>query len=108
MAPVGTTKTFNLTIDVLAIPGGGVNGGDGYVAIANPGGVRVRGSMMQDQLNAVRNLLIVMGNAQGDSDIGLMLAVNDSDITEAMGSGPALGKGTATEPESGGGGSGGD
>lgn len=53
--------------------------------------------MMQDELNAVRNLLIVMGNAQSDSDIGLSLEIEGSDFGEMMGTpkdvGPALGTG---------------
>lgn len=77
MAAANVTKTLTLGIQVLKL-------GEGFVAVANPGGVRVRGSMMQDELNAVRNLLIVMGNAQSDSDIGLSLEIEGSNFGEMM------------------------
>lgn len=84
MAPANITKTVNLTVQVLKL-------GEGYVAVANPGGVRVRGSLMQDELNAVRNLFIVMGNAQADSDIGLSLEMEGESFGSVMGGPKELG-----------------
>lgn len=94
MAAANVTKTLTIGIQVLKL-------GEGFVAVANPGGVRVRGAMMQDELNAVRNLLIVMGNAQSDSDIGLSLEIEGSDFGEMMGTPKELGGGV-TDTTSGG------
>lgn len=74
----GTPKTLTLEIQILQLSE------RGYVALCSPAGIRVRGSMMDDELNAVRNLLIVMGNANGDADIALGLALEGSTFEDAV------------------------
>lgn len=98
------TKRFALDVQVLKL-----NEGQ-YVAVTNPGGIRVRGALMQDELNAVRNLLIVMGNANGEdelSDIALALAMGGTTIDAAAGPSPKELGGVAAG-DSGGGGQPGD
>lgn len=91
-----TTTQVRLDITVMEI-------GKGYVATCAPGDVRVRGSLYPDAIGAVADLLRVLGNGNGDSDIALALAVEGTTLGEEVGADdntPALtGAGGAETPD---------